>query len=278
VTRRRPPSHPPPAGPTPLTERQRAAITDVIGADADASLILALRDARGRTFQRLEFLGDPLLELVEGLVDVVVAGAVPQHRSTTDDALARQAAALGVQDWLEWTPSAQRLADLVEAVAGAAFLTGGWRAIGSVYQRLRGPLPSDVLALLAAAEPRVAPDPEVEAATDRAHASLGASVLEVAATLEVYRGFPAADEGELSAQRRERHVTVRIAAWARTVTGTLIVAPNADDKVLGDAVEAWLGRIATVDGPAAAVVAGSTVLDQAPALEVLRPHRSRTER
>ena len=278
MTRRRPPSHPPPAGPTPLTDRQRAAITGVIGADADATLILALRDARGRTFQRLEFLGDPLLELVEGLVDVVVAGAVPQHRSTTDDALARQAAALGVHDWLEWTPSAQRLADLVEAVAGAAFLTGGWRAIGSVHQRLRGPLPPDVLALLEAPAPPTPPEPDVEAATDRPHASLGASVLEVAATLEVYRAFPAADEGELSALRRERHVTVRIAAWARNLTGTLVVAPNADDKVLGDAVEAWLGRIATVEGPAAAVVAGSRVLDQAPALDALRPRRSRTER
>jgi dsRNA-specific ribonuclease len=270
--------HPPPSGPTPVTDHQRAAITRVIGTGADPELVLAVRDARGRTFQRLEFLGDPLLELVEGLVDVVVAGAVPQHRGTTDQALSRQSGALGVHDWLEWTPSAERLADLVEAVAGAAFLTGGWRTLGSMHQRMHGPLPQEILALLehpaAPAPPAPTPGPPV----DRPHASLGATVLECAATLDVYRTFPEADEGELSALRRDRHVTLRIAAWGRDHADALRIDPRLDPALLSDAVEAWLGRLAATDGPATAVIAGARVLEQSPPLDALLKDRRRPDR
>jgi dsRNA-specific ribonuclease len=255
-----------------VTDRQRAAIAAVIGGAASPDVVLAIRDARGRTFQRLEFLGDPLLELMEGLVDVVVAAAVPHHHATTDRALSRQAQALGAADWLEWTPSDQRLADLVEAVAGAAYVTGGWRAVGAIHQRLRGPLPHDVLELLTA--PADPPGRLVSTTTiDRAHAALGASVLETSATLAVYWLDPLADEGDLSALRRERHVTARIAAWARSHPADLGVDPRADDAPLSDAVEHLLGMLATTQGPSTAVAVADRILHEAPTLDDLRVTR-----
>jgi dsRNA-specific ribonuclease len=251
-----------------VTDRQRSAIAAVIGRGASPEIVHAIRDARGRTFQRLEFLGDPLLELMEGLVDVVVAAAVPQHDATTDHALSRQARALGAADWLEWSPSDQRLADLVEAVAGAAYLTGGWRAVGALAQRLRGPLPPAVLDLLDAPAdgPQELTDLPAGTTIDRAYAALGASVLEASATLAVYDLDPDADEGALSALRRERHVTRRIAAWARTHGADLGLDPLLDDAPLSDAVEHRLGSLATIHGPAAAIAVADRILREAPAL------------
>lgn len=240
-----------------MTPRQRAAIEAVIGAGAATEWVHALRDARGRSFQRLEFLGDPLLETVEALQGVLTDGGVPHHADTTDASLAREARDLGIDEWLEWAPSDQRRADLVEAIAGGAYLTSGWTQVGRVFAQINGPLRVDVSDLLPRPERSVAQPDAATWKPHRAHATLGSSILETAATLTVFTASPEADEGELSALRRALHTTRRIAAWGESIG---IPPRDGQWRATSDVVEAWLGRIALTEGPATAVAAADSVL------------------
>jgi dsRNA-specific ribonuclease len=257
VSRARRAPQPPPPESGPLTDSERAAISALIGPEADDDLVRAIRDARGRTFQRLEFLGDPLLETVEALVGVLSGSGTSRHDATTDAALSKQARQLGAFTWLEWTPSSQRLADLVEAVAGAAFLSGGWKQVGVVFARIHGPLDQGVVSLLEAPASTHADGPTLD--VDRTLAALGASMLETAATERVYVAAPEADEGELSALRRELHLTVHVATWA---SAQGLTHPTNEDRLLSDIVETWLGRLAVDLGPASAVREADRVLTE----------------
>jgi dsRNA-specific ribonuclease len=87
-----------------------------------------VRDARGRTSQRLEFLGDSALDLtlathVAVEPDCPACPASPRRgdpaRLVTDRRLAERARAHGMGDWLEWEASDDRLADLVETAVAA---------------------------------------------------------------------------------------------------------------------------------------------------------------
>ena len=237
----------------------------MLGPGAPPDLLLAIRDARGKAFQRLEFLGDPLLETIEALDDVARHGDVPHHRRTTDEALASDASSLGVDEWLEWAPNAQRRADLVEALAGAAYLTTGWRQVGRIHERMHGRLTPTISSLLAQ-PPTTWPAPDPSSwEHDRARAALGASVLETAATLEVYTRSPESDEGELSTLRGLLHTTRHIAAW-----GESIGLPHVDGqwRATSDLVEAWVGGVALTAGPATAVQLSRDVLLNGQALGV----------
>lgn len=248
---------PPPVQPGPLTLEQRKAITELIGDDADESIILAIRDARGRDFQRLEFIGDSLLELLESIDDLRSDGHVPQHRSTTDAALARAARRLGAERWLEWVPSQQRHADLVEAVAGAAYVTGGWPQVGQVFTRVvRDGVDGLAQLIEQPCRPPIDAMPSPDR-FDRATATLGASVLEAAATIEVYRAHPLGDAGDLSNARRGLHVTVFVAAWA---LARGIRHPSGDAAATSDLVETWLGDLTLERGPATSIAEALVVL------------------
>jgi hypothetical protein len=246
----------PPSGRTPITDVQRRAVEAVIGAGARSDVVRAVRDARGRTFQRLEFLGDPLLESVEAMLSVIEGHASSDHHATTDRSLATQVDRLGAADWLEWTPSDQRDADLVEAVAGAAYLTAGWPQVGEVYARLSGGLPQ-VVADLLANEAGSASVELVPGDIERPLATLGASMVETASTLVVFTSDEIADEGVLSTLRRDLHQTRTIAAWATTRGAA---HRSGVDSMTSDVVETWLGRIALTDGPATAVACATRVV------------------
>ena len=253
------PAAPPPSLRAVVTERQRAAITARLG-DLPEPLLHAVRDARGREFQRLEFLGDAVLELVVRF-HARVAGAGCAVCSgdadvlVTDAALADAAERTHLDEWLEWQPSRAREADLVEACACAVWLAHGWVALAQYADQVVHPLapvaPADVGTGWHGA---LAPD------LHRAHEVLGASVLEVAAAHLAYADA-SADEFALTKHRNrlyERHRVVKLAAAA----GWLDDVPRAARALAEarDRVEQRLADLALAEGLEVAVDAATALL------------------
>lgn len=237
MTQRR--DEPPPHLRSEVNENERAAIAAAVGPLAP-ELLRPIRDGRGQQFQRLEFLGDSVMDLalaVHALIEpacsncLSVAGDV--GRLVTDHALASQATAGGFGGWLEWQASPERLADLVEAAAAAAWLQGGWSQAFEVINGVVHPL--SPLTLKALATGGLAAD---QGSTSKALRRVGASLLELAASQLVYRAAADADEGELSRRRAELHRATRIAEYARDHH----VGTGKDDSVLSDAVEELLAQ------------------------------------
>ncbi len=182
----------------PLAEAaQRRAIADRLG-PLDAEAMEAIRTGRGRTFQRLELIGDSILELVLHAHSVLVGPGCPYcagraDHFTTDAHLGELAVQIELGDWLDWNPSRHRLADLVEACAGATWVTGHWAQVVTWVAREVHPLPQDEQRRLLHGGAQVHPE-----APARAREILGAAILEAAASTSAYRRHPDADEGGLS--------------------------------------------------------------------------------
>lgn len=166
------------------------------GLRADA--LAAIRDGRGREFQRLEFIGDSILELVLHAHSVVAGPRCPHcggraDRFTTDAHLAQLGRDIGLGQWLDFTPSEHRMADLVEACTGAQWVSGRWpRVVAFVAAELH-PLPADQQLRLLHGGAKLHPD-----APARAREILGAAILEAASSTGVFLRHPEGDEGDLS--------------------------------------------------------------------------------
>lgn len=158
----------------------------------------AIRAARGREFQRLELIGDSILEVVLHAHSVIAGPGCPYcagraDRFTTDAHLGALAQEIVLGDWLDWSPSKHRLADLVEACAGAAWVSGRWGQVVTWVARELHPLSRDEQRRILYGGAQVHPE-----APARAREILGASILEAAASTSAYRRYPDADEGGLS--------------------------------------------------------------------------------
>lgn len=242
-----------------MTARERAAIQDALGPVPDDQLLRAVRDGRGRTFQRLEFLGDSVLDLLLAVHAAVTPGCPgradgphpgdPFHLAT-DHRLAAAARSAGLGGWLEWEASDERLADLVETCTAVAWRSGGWAAAVRLTDAVVHPVGSAVLAVLAgaAAGPAVAADEERR---------LGAALLELAAAAEAYAALPTGDAGALSQHRAQLHRADRVAAFAAR---TRLVDPAGDKGTVSDRVERWLARRCLADGADPALAAARDVL------------------
>ncbi|MGV1004263.1 MAG: ribonuclease III domain-containing protein [Candidatus Nanopelagicales bacterium] len=176
---------------------------------------MALAAGRGRTFQRLEFLGDAILELVihghaaaAGPSCPICAGRA--DRFTTDANLSVVAQQRGLGDWLQWHASPQRLADLVEAVIGGVWVSGRWPATVAVTSRHIHPLTEPDRRRLLHGGAQVNPE-----APARAREILGAAILECAATINAFQSTPDADEGELSRRKARLLSTEHVMSLAR---------------------------------------------------------------
>src|SRR5829696_2054551 len=176
---------------------ERRLIERQLGEIADDSLVRAVRDGRGRHFQRLEFLGDSVLDVV-----LAVHGWVePEcHRcaghdvlsGASDRQLALVAAQAGVGEWLEWRASPERVGDLVETCVAACWLNGGWSQVISFVSRVIHPVGLLTEQVLSGGGP---------CRPGRAARRAASAVLELAAAHEVFVRLPGADEGELSTAR-----------------------------------------------------------------------------
>jgi len=131
---------------------------------------LAENEGAAADNQRLEFLGDAVLQLA---ATVVLFGAFPSHdegaltkvRSalTKERTLADHALVLGLGDCLRLGKGEKRcggasrpsnLADALEATLGALYLDGGFAAAEAVVRRMVEPVLADVEALLALENPK----------------------------------------------------------------------------------------------------------------------------
>jgi dsRNA-specific ribonuclease len=257
------PSEPPPKLRADLSDRERAEIVAVVGPLVD-DLARPLRDGRGHVFQRLEFLGDSVLDLMLATHAVVEPACLlcasskgEVGRLVTDRQLARQAEAIGLGSWLEWSASSERLADLVESCVAASWLSGSWLQTTRFASRVVHPLSLATVQSLSG-EVLSGPRPVPPHSTgSRGERRLGAALLELAAAWSVFRGHPEADEGELSRLRAAAHQTSRVADFARR---THLALGAGEDAAVSDRVEAWLASKLLLHGADAALVSATGVL------------------
>lgn len=205
---------PPPRLRRQASEGEWAGLGAILGFTPTESLRCVLLDPRGKVFQRLEWWGDSVLDLLGAFHIATTEGCCAGLPDlTSDDSLAKRIARAGVTQHLDWAPSPERLADWAEVAVAAAFDTGRWELAAIVAGRL-------VHSPLAAPRPDLGPT-ALEPLADvcqvtRNTAALGAQVVEAAVSLRLAAAYPAADEGELTQRRRglvSRHHLVETAAW-----------------------------------------------------------------
>ena len=256
------PNEPPPAFRLDLSPSERSAIAAVVGPLPD-ELALIVRDGRGAQFQRLEFLGDSVLDLVMNVHAVVEPGCrICQSvrgdvaRLVTDHRLSQRATEAGVGSWLEWEASPQRLADLVEVCLAAAWLNGGWKPTTGFVDRVIHPLGEACERALERSA-----DPSLIATGSRVERRMGAALLELASARAVFAEDLTADEGELSSRRALLHRTSSVAGYAARAA---VVSPVGGDAAVADRVDAWLAATLLSDGADAALIAAARVIGRAP--------------
>jgi len=252
---------------------------------AQRSHLSAIARFAGTTFNRLEFLGDTVLEqvLLEPMLQShgATAGSVQDALTacTSDAALTATAARLGIDRLLPDDVPASRAADAVEALAGACFVHRGWPAVER-FAEVAG-LAVAARGLEARLEPYLEPpgnatESAIEAALgvrladprwashalfdDERQAMLamaGSHVFEVAAVHFVYLADSRANSYELSQTlgrvRRRDNVLHRIDA-------SPLAAVIADTSDRYDAARALLGAVLVDTGRIAALTAAQLFL------------------
>ncbi|WP_040339569.1 hypothetical protein [Candidatus Blastococcus massiliensis] len=255
----------------PPPHRRRAASPDEALALARAlgttaplrrSDVAALLDPRGHRFQRLEWLGDSLLDHVTAHHRVLVVedgGECCAGRShaglVSDRDLAASVEDAGVLHLLDWRPGVRRRADLVEACVAAAWLAGGWAdALAAAATLVHAAFARDRDRLLRGGAPH-RPEPPCSSDDFRRAATLGSFTLEAAASVHLV-AVDAGDEGELSARRHPLLAGRRLVreAGVRPPCG-----PTSSGHHL-DHVQALVGMAQLRDGAVAAVATASGVL------------------
>jgi dsRNA-specific ribonuclease len=259
---------------------------------ARQDLVRSLLDPRGRLFQRLELVGDSVL-------DAAATAALVRHsdwrgdlramnqdrqRLVSDEALGRLAREGGLPGVRAFAASTHRLADRIEACIGAAWVDGGLVVAERVAQRLvldpglagrsltdPGPAAGPATAYLAAVRD-LGQDPEPVqqwlhlAARGgpvlRRLAVVGDAVIETAAATALYVAYPEADEGRLSGLRRSV-VTNRVMAAAALRLGLDGAGPvgrsTGTDRV-ADRLQALVGAVMLGAGLPAATRAAATAM------------------
>ena len=212
------------------TPEERALLSAQLSVVVPVDDAPALLDPRGARFQRLEWLGDSLLDLLVARHRAIHPGAPTHAELTSDRALAARVSMTGLPALLDWTPGPERLADLVEAAVAVGHRAGSWFGARSVAVRL---VSHD---LAETALPK--------ALTPRQAAEAGASVLEAAASLLLFARHPDDDEGDLT---RRRGPLLAVERLARSAEGAGPVQERADR------VQAELGRVLVIRGEQAAV-------------------------
>lgn len=240
-----------------VRDDERRAIESVVGPVSEA-VERAVRDARGVDFQRLEFLGDSILDLVLSAHTIVEPGCAgcakvsgDIGRLVTDHELGLRAAASGLGSWLEWQASPERHADLVEACVAAAWLPARWTQAAQFISVTVHLLGDEVAATLERGGFELD-----ESMGSKPARRLGAAVLELSASYQAFVQHPTADEGQLSDLRAQVHRTSRVATYARLHQ----LAQGPEDSVVSNAVEAVLARKLLTDGGTAALELAGQVL------------------
>lgn len=216
---------------------ERAFLSAQLGVVVPVDDAPALLDPRGARFQRLEWLGDSLLDVVVARTRAGTPDPAPLADLVGDAALAASVARTGLPALLDWQPSPGRLADLAEAAVAVGHRAAGFFGARTVAVRL-----------VSAGLTETALPKEL---SPRQAAEAGAAVLEAAAALLLFVRHPGEDEGALSRRRGALLDTERV---ARSGDGEGTAAQQVDR------LQAHLGRVLVVRGEQAAVHAALPLL------------------
>ena len=238
-----------------MSARESQQIQALLGPIDDPVLVRAVRDGRGRDFQRLEFLGDSVLDVVlavhrwvEPACDACAVDG--RHAEASDRYLAEAARRAGVGAWLEWRASHERIADVVETCVAACWLSGRWRPTVSFVTTVVHPMgerTTDALERGLPGEP------------GRAARRVGSAVLELASAHGVFAALPDADEGALSTARAAVHQAQAVARRAHAIGefGGVRFQPGDADVMLSQVEDLLAERLGT-SGADAALAAAET--------------------
>ncbi len=240
----------------------------------------ALLDPRGPLFQRLEYVGDAILDMavVRALVlrepwDEPSLAMVngEQQALVSDRALSRVASRRDLPHVRSFAASAHRLGDRIEASIGAAWADSGVTAAHDVAARLVVQPGLGHLPLIGALPPCDGDDRYEAAALVCGHdirepawcgaaaaggaprrrlAVLGNAVLEAALSMAQYVDDPLATEAAMSVERRTATSNAVLVGRAFDL-GLVGSADAADDRAIADGVQALVGAV-TMDGGLAA--------------------------
>ncbi len=240
-------------------------------------LARALLDPRGHLFQRLEYVGDSILDavVVAELVRIepwdesslrMISGE--QQALVSDHALGRVAARRGLPAVRTFPASRHRLADRIEASIGALWADAGIEeaeraaydlvvrpGLEGLRRRAGVPEGSDGQRYAEAAtvlgfEPVDAEWYAAAAHTGPARrrlAMLGDSVVEAAISTAQYAADEAATEAEMSDERRAATSNATIAVRARDLGLERRTDDRTDNRAMADEVQALVGAV-TMDG------------------------------
>jgi dsRNA-specific ribonuclease len=276
-----------------------AALDAALGvALSDRELVTALLDPRGALFQRLEYVGDSILDAV--VVRELVARddwsrtslaplAAGQQALVSDHALGRVAARRRLPPVRTFPASRHRLADRIEAAIGAVWVDAGLARAEQVARRL--------VVVPALGDP-VGDPPEPDGPGDldaeravtvlghgvrrpawfgaaarpgpaqRRLAVVGNAVLEAACSMAQYVDQPLDDEAALSDQRRGEIANSALAARARELG--LVADGSLDSRSVADRVQALVGAATFDAGLASGVSVACGVLGRHLVLGPLR--------
>ena len=240
------PDTPPPYLRPDITDDERSQIESVLGPMSDEQVLRAVRDGRGREFQRLEFVGDSVLDVILTAHQWIESGCAACSGAETlpdasDRALAAAASDAGLGSWLEWHASPERIADLVETCVAACWLSGRWRQTSLFVSHVVHPIGASTVDALEQGSTAGLPG--------RAARRVGSAMLELAAAWGVYLSLPSADEGTLSTMRATLHRASAVAAVARRSQGAALIGDvRGDDVTVLSHVEDALAAVMTASG------------------------------
>lgn len=275
--------------------------SDVARLDAALGVVLghrdyvdALLDPRGHLFQRLEYVGDSLLDTAVLVALVAMQPwdepslaflAVEQQALVSDHALGRVAARRGLPDVRTFPVSVHRLGDRVEACIGAVWADLGVEQAMQVADRLvvRPGLHGQ---LLAPAEPSLPADLSGATAYEdaarvcghdpvarswyaaaaaggaprRRLAAVGDAVLEAACSTAQYVDDPQASEALMSEERRAATSNAALAARAHDLGLAGHHDGDGDRRSIADEAQALVGAVALDGGVRAGLDVAAAVL------------------
>lgn len=251
------PDTPPPYLRPSITERESAEIEATLGSVTDPVALLAVRDGRGKQFQRLEFLGDSVLDVVLTVhrwAEPSCPACADREAATvvSDLRLAEAAVRAGLGAWLEWRASDERIADLVETCVAACWRSGRWPQTVLFVERIIHPVGE------ATRDALVSGDRSLRAG--RLGRRVGSALLELAAADGLVQRFADADEGELSSRRAAVHRATAIAA----IADARPAAPRGDPDVVLSLVEDEVAAALADRGADEALVLASEFVPVAP--------------
>ncbi len=245
-----------------VTAAERGQIEAVLGPLSSEEALHAVRDGRGRQFQRMEFLGDSVLDVILA----VHVWAEPQcpacvsreaTAAASDLHLAEAARRAGLGEWLEWRASDERIADLVETCVAACWQSGRWEQAARFASQVVHPVGDATVWALNLGAPHLSAGHLESGHLESGHLEsgrvgrrAGSALLELAAGDGVVHAFPDADEGELSTRRATIHRATVIAVIAKKRG----LVHRGDPEMMLSAVEDHVAAVLAAEGADAALL------------------------